>query len=311
MTLAPSFGTDPNMPKSRMALLTDRGVLAVTGEDAAKLLQGVITNDMTKLDKDAALHTGLLSPQGKILFDFFVVKAAEGLLIETARAWLAPLKQRLVMYRLRAKAEITDVTADYTLVACWGAPHQARHDDSPTIGFPDPRHPGLGTRHLASLASEWNCDAEGAEAATQDDYHAHRIAIGVPDAGRDFPLGDTFPHEALYDQTGSVCFTKGCYVGQEVVSRMQHRSTARKRIVPVEASTALPAPGADIRAGDVTIGTLGSVADTNGLAMIRLDRAAEFRAKGVSLKAGDASIEIRLPDWVTFPLEPPGAAASS
>lgn len=299
------------MPTSRMALLPTRGVLAVTGEDASKLLQGVITNDIAQLETQPALHAGLLSPQGKILFDFFVVKAGEGLLIETTRSSIAALKLRLDMYRLRANATITDVTEDYTIAACWGGKHAAVHDSSPTVGFPDPRHPDLGTRHLASLASEWRCDAEGAEAATQDDYRAHRIAIGVPEAEADFKLGDTFPHEALYDQTHSVSFTKGCYVGQEVVSRMQHRSTARKRIVQVEAAAALPATGTEVRAGDVAIGTLGSVAGGRGLAMIRLDRAAEFRAKAVELKAGETPIEIKLPDWVTFPLVPSDTAASS
>jgi hypothetical protein len=293
-----------------MALLTDRGVIAVTGADAVKLLQGVITNDMERLDSEDALHAGLLSPQGKILFDFFVTRTDGGLLIETAKSSVAPLKQRLDMYRLRADAQIADISADYTVTVCWGGPHAAAHAASPTIGFRDPRQERLGTRHLASLQSEWRCDAEGAAAATQDDYHAHRIAVGVPDAGRDFKLGDTFPHEALYDQTRSVSFTKGCYVGQEVVSRMQHRSTARKRVVPVTAVSPLPDRGAEIRAGDVVIGTLGSVAGTHGLAMIRLDRAAEFAAKGVALTAADVPITVSLQDWVTFPLVPPDAAAS-
>lgn len=299
------------MPTARMALLTDRGVLAVTGTDAEKLLQGIITNDMQRLAAEGAVHTGLLSAQGKILFDFFVVTAGETILIDTGRSSAATLKQRLDMYRLRADVEIKDVTPNYTVTACWGGPHAAAHATSPTPGFRDPRHPDLGTRHLASLASEWRCDAEGAVAATQDDYHAHRIALGVPEAGRDFALGDTFPHEALYDQMKSVSFTKGCYVGQEVVSRMQHRSTARKRIVPVVADQALPQSGTEVRAGDVAIGTLGSVAGNNGLALIRLDRAAEFRAKGVPLTAHNVAITIRLPDWVTFPLVPPDTATTS
>ncbi|MCB1513841.1 MAG: folate-binding protein YgfZ [Hyphomicrobiaceae bacterium] len=299
------------MSKCRMALLPDRGVLAITGEDREKLVQGIATNDLARLETERALHTGLLSPQGKILFDFFVVRTTDALLIETARASVAALKQRLDMYRLRAKADVADVSGRYTVVVCWGGPHAPDHEGSPTVGFSDPRHPELGTRHLASLESEWNCDAEGAEAATQDDYHAHRIAIGVPEAGRDFALGDTFPHEALYDQTRSVSFTKGCYVGQEVVSRMQHRATARKRVVPVVSSSALPEPGSAIRAGDVTIGTLGSVAGTRALAMLRLDRVAEFRNKGIAITAGSAPIEIKLPDWVTFPLVPPDAAGTA
>ncbi len=299
------------MSKSRMALLTNRGVLAVTGSDATKLLQGVITNNMARLESEAALHAGLLSPQGKILFDFFVIKAADGLLIETMRSSVAPLKQRLDMYRLRADAAIVDVSGNYTSAVCWGGAHAPVHDTSPTLGFRDPRHPGLGTRHLASLESEWRCDAEGTEAAAQEDYHAHRIAVGVPEAGRDFALADTFPHEALYDQTGSVSFTKGCYVGQEVVSRMQHRGTARKRIVPIESTRPLPETGTEIRANDVVIGTLGSIAGNRGLAMIRLDRAAEFRAKGIELMAGDTPVEVKLPAWVTFPLVPPETATSS
>lgn len=299
------------MPTVYMALLTDRGVLAISGPDARKLLQGVITNDMGVLETASALHTGLLSPQGKILYDFFVAPNGDELLIETNKSSVAALKQRLELYRLRADAQIRDVTADYTVAVCWGGPHEARHEGSPTVGFEDPRHAGLGFRHLASLESEWRCDMEGAKPATQDDYHAHRIALGVPEAGRDFALGDTFPHEALYDQTHSVSFTKGCYVGQEVVSRMQHRSTARKRVVPVVADQNLPASSADIRAGEVVIGTLGSVVGQHGLALIRLDRVAELGAKGHALKAGDVAIQIRLPDWVTFPLVPPDTAATN
>lgn len=299
------------MTKCRMALLTNRGILAVTGEDATKLLQGVITNDMERLKTEAALHTGLLSPQGKILFDFFVVKTSDGLLIETLRSSAAPLKQRLDMYKLRADATITDVTENYTVAVCWGGPHKPADETSPTIGFLDPRNPDLGIRQLASLESDWRKDAEGTEAASQEDYHTNRIAVGVPEAGCDFLLGEAFPHEALYDQTHSVSFTKGCYVGQEVVSRMQHRGTARKRIVPVVATEPMPVTGTEIRANDVAIGKLGSTSGDRGLAMIRLDRAAEFRSKGVPLMAGDTLVEIKLPDWVTFPLVPPDTTASS
>ncbi len=299
------------MPKCRIALLPNRGVIAVTGEDAIKLLQGVITNDMARLETEAALHTGLLSPQGKILFDFFVVKSSNGLLIDTLRTSVPALRLKLEMYKLRANATIKDVTENYTVAACWDGPPEAVHEGSPTISFRDPRHPDLGMRHLASLESDWGSDADGAEAASQDDFQAHRIGIGVPEVGQDFALGDTFPHEALYDQTHSVSFTKGCYVGQEVVSRMQHRGTARKRIVPVVASTAMPVTGTEIRANDVAIGSIGSLAGNRALAMLRLDRAAEFRTKGVPLMAGDTLVEIQLPDWVTFPLVPPDTAPSS
>lgn len=300
---------------TKIALLPSRGVLCITGPDAMKLLQGIVTCDLDKLANTGAAHTGLLSPQGKILFDFFVVPAGHTLLLETDKNSVAALKQRLDMYRLRAKADIADASANYTAAARW------RDDDVPLeplstgdhapLVYRDPRHPALGERHLASLESNWHGDLAETEAASAEDYAAHRIALGVPQARLDFELGDTFPHEALYDQTGSVSFKKGCYVGQEVVSRMQHRGTARKRVVPVVAETPLPPAGAPIRAGEQDIGKLGSTAGTRGLALIRLDRAAELGAKGATLAAGDTPVRIALPDWVTFPLVPAGSSSAS
>ncbi|MCB1519630.1 MAG: folate-binding protein YgfZ [Hyphomicrobiaceae bacterium] len=291
-----------------------RGVIRVNGPDARKLLQGIATNDMNKLDGQAAVHSGILSPQGKILFDFFVVATHDGVLLETGKAAVAPLRQRLEMYRLRSKAEISDASADFTVTVSWSEPVQpggGKIDHSEdTFAFADPRHPALGERHLASLTSNWHKDLAGTEAATLVDYDAMRIAVGVPEAGSDFELGDTFPHEALYDQTGSVSFTKGCYVGQEIVSRVQHRGTARKRVVPVVGTAPLPAGGADITAGDVTIGRLGSVAGSRGLALLRLDRVAEFQAKGVTPQIGEISLSVDIPDWVTFSLDQPGTSAA-
>jgi folate-binding protein YgfZ len=274
----------------KIALLPDRGVLRVSGADAAKLLSGVITNDMARLDGAPALHTGLLSPQGKILFDFFVVKTAEGFLIETARAAIAGLKQRLEMYRLRAAAEIADVSADHSVSAAWDIGAEEASHSRHTIVFADPRHPALGMRYLASLASNWRRDLAGAEVATRSDSDAHRIALGVPEAGRDFAIGDTFPHEALYDLTQSVSFRKGCYVGQEVVSRMQHKSVVRKRVTRV--SGAALAAGGDVKLGEVAIGTIGTVVNGQGLALVRLDRVVEAIDKGVPLTAGGAPVEI-------------------
>jgi folate-binding protein YgfZ len=155
----------------------------------------------------------------------------------------------------------------------------------------------MGWRELVTLRSDWVLGAEDASSATQDDYHAHRIAFGVPEGGKDYAFGDTFPHEALFDLLNGVSFTKGCYVGQEVVSRMQNRGTARKRAVPVAGDASLPEAGTAIAGGDVEIGQLGSVAGARGLAMLRLDRAAELAAKGEALHAGSISVRIALPDW--------------
>lgn len=299
------------MTETQMALLPDRGVVTVTGEDAEKFLQGAITNDLGLLATQPALHAGLLSPQGKILFEFFIVRSPEGFCLETAKNRAAELADRLMLYRLRAKVEIRDVSADYTVAAVWGGDYAPRGASRPPLWFADPRLAALGHRELVTIRSDWALGGEDATSATQDDYHAHRIAQGVPEGGKDYTFGDAFPHEALFDQLNGVSFTKGCYVGQEVVSRMQNRGTARKRVVPVVAEGPLPPSGASIVAGGVELGKLGSVAGERGLALLRLDRVNEFREKGETLWAGDVQVRVELPAWARFAASatPPGSAA--
>jgi folate-binding protein YgfZ len=270
------------------------------GEDAGKLLQGVITNDMVLLTTQPALHAGLLTPQGKILFDFFVVRAADGFLLETARDKAAALADRLRLYKLRAKADVRGVSSDYSVAAIWGGTYEPHGRGKAPLVFADPRFAAMGARELVTIGSDWALANEDADSATQDEYHAHRIGLGVPEGGKDYAFGDTFPHEALFDQLAGVSFTKGCYVGQEVVARMQNRGTVRKRVVPVIGAGALPAPGAAIVARGVKIGTLGSVAGERGLALIRLDRATEFADRGEALRAGNVPVRITLPSWATF-----------
>jgi folate-binding protein YgfZ len=295
---------------TRLAHLLDRGVVSVTGDDAGKFLQGLLTNDMALLGAAPSLHAGLLTPQGKILFDFFVAKTPGGYLLETASDKVAELTKRLTMYKLRAAVEISDVSADYRVLAVWGGDPPALVEKGRSVSFADPRLPGMGVRILAEAQyADGLASSIGATTSSAEDYHAHRISLGVPEGGKDYPFGDTFPHEALFDQLRSVSFTKGCYVGQEVVSRMEHRGTARKRVVPVAGEAELPAPGAEIKAGEVTIGTLGSVAGDRGLALLRLDRAAEAIAKRLPLHAGTMPFKIVLPAFATFTLKLQPASA--
>jgi folate-binding protein YgfZ len=297
------------MSATKIAELADRGVVSVMGQDAGKLLQGLMTNDMALLGTMPSLHAGLLTPQGKILFDFFVVKVAGGYLLETARDRAADLAKRLTMYKLRAKAEVRDASGDYTVFALWGGSLASPGETTATVSFVDPRLAELGLRILAErrFAADVSA-ATNAMDAPAEDYHAHRIAAGVPEGGKDYAFGDTFPHEALFDQLNGVSFTKGCYVGQEVVSRMAHRTSVRKRIVPVAGERVLPSPGAAIKAGDVAIGTLGSVSGKRGLALLRLDRVAEAAAKGTTLTAGDMPVRVEMPSFAAFSLDE--AAAS-
>lgn len=286
-----------------VALLGDRGVVSVAGADAEKLLGGLITNEMALLDAEPAigapaLFAGLLSPQGKILFDFLVVKTAEGFLLETVREKAGDLAKRLSMYKLRAAVEIRDVSDRFQVAAIWGGAPPALEAGEPLL-FADPRLAELGYRALVLSGAGLGVTAEAA------DYHAHRIALGVPEGGRDYVLGDTYPHEALFDQIGGVSFTKGCFVGQEVVSRMQHRATVRKRVVPVIGETALPAGPLPVLAGEVEIGRLGSVAGARGLALLRLDRVAEAQRDGVLVTAGGAPLRVALPAFARFTIEAP------
>lgn len=288
------------MAQLKSAFLPDRGVVSIVGRDAQTFLQGIVTNDMGLLATQQAIYAGLLTPQGKILFDFFVTKIEGGYILEVTRSQIPALIQRLNLYKLRSNVEITDCSAEYTVTAIWDDGIDAMPKDGSVIAFLDPRLPTLGFRALLTLANDKIPAEIGADPAPREDYDAHRITLGVPEGGKDYEFGDAFPHEALFDQLNGVSFSKGCFVGQEVVSRMQHRGTARKRIVPVVADGYLPDPGSEVRAGTAAIGTLASTSGNRALALLRIDRAAEAASKGEPLLSGNTHIRIDLPDWATF-----------
>jgi len=149
----------------------------------------------------------------------------------------------------------------------------------------------------------------GATISDAEAYDAHRIALGVPRGGMDFSYGDAFPHEADMDQLAGVDFDKGCYVGQEVVSRVEHRSSARSRVLPIAYDEFSPAPGIPVMAGGKQVGTLGSTAKGRGLALLRLDRVADALASGMAFEAGGIVLHVKKPDWAKFPW--PGEAVSA
>lgn len=282
------------MSDCQKILLADRAAIGVSGPDAEKFLQGIITNSMERAGDGLGIHAALLTPQGKILFDFFIVgDGADGYLIDCPAAQANDLTKRLTLYKLRAKVEIA-ARPDLKVAVLLGA---APALPDGTVAFPDPRLAALGERLLvtADRFASIGCP-DGDEAA----YHAQRIALGVPAGGQDFEYGQAFPHEALFDQLNGVDFSKGCFVGQEVVSRMQHRGTARKRVVPVIAESALPSTGTVIEADGNSLGSLTSVSGERGLALLRLDRAADAVAKGETLTCGEVAIRLVQPEWASF-----------
>jgi folate-binding protein YgfZ len=261
--------------------LEGRGIVAVTGPETRKFLQGLLTADLGRLDRQAAIHAALLTPQGKILCEMLVAGTADGVLLDLPAVEVANLVKRLTLYKLRAKVEIADRTADLAVV--W------RPDGD---GFTDPRHPGLGRRAIVP-ASE-------AGHSVSVIYDARRIALGIAEQGADYATTEVFPHEANLDQIGGVDFDKGCYVGQEVVSRIQHRGTERSRFVPVAAEAELPERGTPVTAGGREIGSMGSHQGNRGLALIRLDRLADAVASGHAPVAAGHALTVIRPGWVRF-----------
>jgi hypothetical protein len=285
------------MTKCNITELKARGVIKVSGAEAKKFLQDIVTNDVNKAVDGHAIHAGMLTPQGKILFDFFLLDRGGHFLLECARETIADLIKRLTFYKLRAAVDFEDLSGTHKVWAAWNGAPGTQAD---VILYADPRLEILGLRIIAPATLDMaEVSDGGCEMASEEDYHRLRIALGVPEADLDYTLGDTFPHEADYDLLAGVDFHKGCYVGQEVVSRMQHRGTARKRIVPARGKAALT-QGAKITAGDAAIGMLGSVAGDMGLAMVRLDRAEKAIEDGRLLMAGNVEIDLIQPGWANF-----------
>jgi len=281
----------------KAALLPDRGVVKVTGDTARDFLNGLITTDTTRLQPGLGRFGALLSPQGKITVDFLITEAPAGhgggFLIDCPKPLAQALADKLRFYRLRAKIDVENLSDSLGVLAAWDGEAALK----PDLAFTDPRNSQLGLRIFAPAElAQKAADAIGAELVDASAYEAHRIAVGVPRGGLDFMYGDAFPHETNMDRLSGVDFDKGCYVGQEVVSRMQHRGTARTRTVRLLLDGPAPEVGSAILAGDKSVGTMGSAADGHALALMRIDRAGEALEAGTPLTAGGLSIRITEPD---------------
>jgi folate-binding protein YgfZ len=266
------------------AHLDDRALISVDGAEAESFLQNIITTDLTTLAEGELRPGALLSPQGKILFDFLISRSGEDRLLLDCRASLADdFVRRLMLYRMRAKVTIAKRDQPFVAVS-WG-------NDSSEAGdgerLTDMRFPADArvSRHYAPPLPAAN--------AVEAEWHALRIEHGVAESGSDYAAGDAFPHDVLLDENGGVGFKKGCYIGQEVVSRMQHRGTARRRVMI--ASAGLPESGAEILADGRPIGTLGTVVGGTGLAIVRIDKVKEALDAGKPITSGGAPVVLSIP----------------
>jgi tRNA-modifying protein YgfZ len=262
-----------------MQVRRDRAVLGLEGAETETFLHNLVTADVLGLAEGAARYGALLTPQGKILFDFFVLKTAEGYLLDCAASQLEELTKRLMFYRLRAKVAITE-RKDLEVGVSPERPLGM-------TAYADPRTPLIG----------WRVIGEKGKLPTGTGYDGARIALGLADSDGDINSGEMFPHEANFDQLGAVSFSKGCYIGQEVVSRMEHRATARSRILPVTFDGVAPPRGAAIKSAGKIIGSVLSSAGHAALALLRLDRMAEATQP---LVTDAVRVRVHKPAWMNY-----------
>jgi len=273
------------------SILEDRAVVALGGPEVRDFLQGLITNDVSACQEGQALYAALLTPQGKILFDFFVVAHGSGFLIDCAAARADDLIKRLTKYRLRSKVEIA-LRTDLAVAAFWGeeAEKVVLRD---VVVFRDPRLEAMGVRVIGPREPI----AAAIRKAQVGDYPAYRIALGVPDSA-DLPPDTVFALDAGLEELDGVSFKKGCYVGQEVTSRMKHRASARRRFLIGEVAGEAPAFGTAIEAQGRVLGEWASAHGPRGLALVRLDRLAEAEEARAEIVSEGRAVGLTKPDWL-------------
>jgi folate-binding protein YgfZ len=277
------------------AELQSRAVISVTGADWRSFLQGLITQDVETLAPGEARFAALLTPQGRLLWDLFVIGRDDGCRLDVAREHREAIVQRLTMYRLRAKVQIAP--EDSLVAALFSArPGESRDPSGGSawapafagvsgIWAPDPRLPALGFRGYGAAAPA------GAQIVGEAAYDAHRLALGVPGPA-DWGSDRTYPIEADFDLLGGIDFKKGCFVGQETTSRMKRRGQVKTRMAPIAFDGPPPAPGAEVLAGTLRAGEVRSGVDGRAIALLRLDRiAGELTVEG-------RPVQVERPAWL-------------
>ncbi|MCV0397680.1 MAG: folate-binding protein YgfZ [Rhizobiaceae bacterium] len=286
--------------------LDDRALVEIGGADAEHFLQNLITTDLDSLRAGEAKPGALLSPQGKILFDFLVSRHGESFVLDIRKDIAEDLLKRLTLYKLRARVEMAKRDREGVAVS-WQDDSSASDSVSPAsetgAGLRDTRFIGPMT------VTRFHGESVPPATASQEDWHEFRVRNGIPESGFDYALGEVFPHDALLDQLDGVGFRKGCYVGQEVVSRMQHRGTARRRFLIASSQARLPASGATVTAAGKPSGTLGTAAGGRALALVRMDRIKDALDANAPILADEATLDLTIPAWARFDF-PADASAS-
>ena len=286
------------MSQSKFAALEQRGVIAITGDDARPFLQGLISQDVEKVGSATAVYGAFLTPQGKFLHDFCIAQQADGaLLLDCEATGVEDLRSRLSRYKLRTKVTLQNVSDDYETTVAFGAEVSKLCDLDDRVGaarnidggvlFVDPRKTALGCRAIAPHGTAQTLfTAIGFTSTAADDYDGHRLALGIPDGSRDLEREKATLLESNFEELNGVDWDKGCYMGQELTARTKYRALLKKRIIPVRIEGPLPPHGTPILADGKPVGTIRSGRGTRAMALLRL----EAIESGAPLHAGDAII---------------------
>lgn len=274
-------------------------MIAVGGPDRVDFLQGLISNDTTRVAPGRAIWAALLTPQGRFLNDMFVADGGdETLLIETERERAPALARKLGLYKLRSRVTVEDRSAAMEVAVVFGPGTADVLPIDGVIAFADPRLPELGVRVLAPAGQAAGIlSARGWTAAPPEAYDALRLELGVPDGSRDLIVEKSLLLENGFDELNGVDWQKGCYMGQELTARTKYRALIRKRLLPVRIEGALPAPGTSICKDGQEVGELRSGSGSRALAMLRLDAV----KAGEKLSAGDIGVWPEIPGWMRLP----------
>jgi folate-binding protein YgfZ len=287
--------------------LSARGVIEITGDDRVEFLQGLVSNDVTKATPGRAIYAALLTAQGRYLFDFFIIALGDALYLDTEASRLPDLQRRLSIYKLRAKAALSNASERFAVAVGWGdgAAQALGLDDTGAAkefaggaAYIDPRLAALGVRFLLPREKSDAPAQAGFAASDAASYDRHRLALGVPDGTRDLTPEKALPMESGFDEMNGIDWQKGCYMGQELTARMKYRALVKKRLMPVAIEGADVAPGTEITRDGSEAGEMLSARDGRGLALLRLEAIEAAKNNGADLKAGAALIRPQKPGWL-------------
>jgi len=280
-----------------------RRLIELSGDEAAVFLQGLVSNDVSRLHKGDAVYAALLTPQGKFLHDFFLLSWQNSILIDCDRDALPDLLSRLTMYKLRSKVIIAALPENRGVAAIWGNQEPEIRNQKPEIRiFPDPRLAQMGWRAVGEIEAvkSW-CSDQKAGQNSSEDYDRLRLELGVPEGARDMIREKSLLLEFGFEDLHGVDFRKGCYVGQEVTARSKYRGQVRKFIYQAHAADALPLPGTPVMLEGVPAGELRSSAGNIGLALLNVAMVEKAQAGNMNFHAEGIAFKPTLPPWVAHP----------